>query len=328
MPSSIARLRFPFARVLLPRTKLAYVHLRNLLTDAKRDRTGRVFGYVAIWLSDEMLLLYMQEGEVVNATTTRNGVEFRTLPIAEALAHVPPEPEFGEICFHEADDEQLACMHWAQTRRPDPWPSELEARDPRQLFPYLMATTFDGMLQIVVDGSVNYLLFRDGAVVRGYLAEELHGTTLAERAKPLFQHRLGRDALQIARWPVPPAVPIQAPTALIKSYAELVGDVVARLVRAGSDGAPAVAESARLMLLDRHPVLASFAADAKEGRGPAYTSPELTRGVAAWVAEVLWATGGQAQIAPEDLLRELAHGRRHVLQSAGFFDLLPWKVSW
>ena len=29
------------SRVLLPRTRLAYVHLRNLLTDAKRDRAAR-----------------------------------------------------------------------------------------------------------------------------------------------------------------------------------------------------------------------------------------------------------------------------------------------
>ena len=31
--------RFPHERVLLPRTKLAYVHLPNLLSDAKRDRS-------------------------------------------------------------------------------------------------------------------------------------------------------------------------------------------------------------------------------------------------------------------------------------------------
>ena len=68
MPASIAGMRFPFSRVLLPRTRLAYVHLRNLLTDAKRDRAARVSGYVAIWLPDELILLYMQRGEVVNAT--------------------------------------------------------------------------------------------------------------------------------------------------------------------------------------------------------------------------------------------------------------------
>jgi hypothetical protein len=37
MPN-VAGVRFPFSRVLLARTRLAYVHLHNLLHDAKRDR--------------------------------------------------------------------------------------------------------------------------------------------------------------------------------------------------------------------------------------------------------------------------------------------------
>ena len=64
----VAGLRFPHSRVLLPRTRLAYVHLRNLLTDAKRDRAARISGYVAIWLPEEFVVLYLQRGEVVNAT--------------------------------------------------------------------------------------------------------------------------------------------------------------------------------------------------------------------------------------------------------------------
>ena len=50
MPATVDGLRFPVQRVLLPRTRLAYIHLGNLLSDAKRDRAARVFGYVAIWL--------------------------------------------------------------------------------------------------------------------------------------------------------------------------------------------------------------------------------------------------------------------------------------
>jgi hypothetical protein len=62
MPVAAGHLRYPKVRALLPRTRLAYVHLQNLLTDAKRDRAARVFGYVAIWLPDEFLVLYMEEG--------------------------------------------------------------------------------------------------------------------------------------------------------------------------------------------------------------------------------------------------------------------------
>src|SRR5512132_3041369 len=114
MPAPVAALRYPTQRVLLPRTKLAYVHLRNLLTDAKRDRAGRVSGYVAIWLPDELVLLYLQQGEVVNATTTHDARQYAPLPIAAAIAKVPAEPELGEICFHEASDDQLAAMYATQ----------------------------------------------------------------------------------------------------------------------------------------------------------------------------------------------------------------------
>ena len=70
MPALAARLRYPHGRVLLARTKLAYVHLRNLISDAKRDRTARVAGYVAIWLPEEFILLFLQDGEVVNAVSS------------------------------------------------------------------------------------------------------------------------------------------------------------------------------------------------------------------------------------------------------------------
>ena len=80
-----ASLRFPRDRVLLPRTRLAYVHLRNLFTDAMRDRSARVFGYVCVWLPDEFLIFYMQEGEVVNVTASPDGQRFHPVAIADAI---------------------------------------------------------------------------------------------------------------------------------------------------------------------------------------------------------------------------------------------------
>ena len=57
-----AALRFPYGRVVLPRTRLAYIHLRNLLSDAKRDRAGRISGYVAVSLIDELVIFYLLRG--------------------------------------------------------------------------------------------------------------------------------------------------------------------------------------------------------------------------------------------------------------------------
>ena len=83
-----ATLRFPYSRVLLPRTRLAYIHLRNLLNDAKRDRTARISGYVAVSLLDELVIFYLLQGEAANATLrdTPRLVSGRAIALAAASA--------------------------------------------------------------------------------------------------------------------------------------------------------------------------------------------------------------------------------------------------
>lgn len=331
MPAPAAGLRFPRERVLLPRTKLAYVHLRNLLSDAKRDRTARVSGYVSVWLPDELLLLFLQRGELVNATRSADGRTFSPLPIGEALAHIPAEPELGEICFHAAADEQLACMHAAQTLEPDPWPTEIDARSPQAIFPLLGATAFDGMLEIAAGSSLNYLLLQNGTVQRGYMVDD--AGTLVEQVQRLFNP--GARGLAVRRWAGPPELPVQAPPALLGAYRELANALVAGLVAAGSESAPAIAEQARQVLTAAHPALAALGPLDATPQTPATRAAHdsvadaaaVTAAIAAWSTELLWtATPDGTQ--PETLLRAAAQPRRHAYQAAGYFELLPWRVDW
>lgn len=323
MPAIIAGVRFPHARVLLPRTRLAYVHLRNLLTDAKRDRSARVSGYVAIWQPDELLVLYLQRGEVVNATAF-DGRAYRPVSITTALTRVPPEPEYGEICFHEAEDAQLSCMFAAQTTAPEAWPPELRISDPKVLFSYLMATTFDGMVEIEAGGALNYLLLNDGTVDRAYLATA-PGKTAVERVTAIFASE--RNGLRIRRWHRPPPLPVQAPPALVQAYRELATALVARVAEAGRDTAPAIAEHARSALLPRHPVLDAVSFTDRPARDTVSDAPELTAAMASWIQEFMWAAADHETTSPEQLLRDVVWERRHIFQSAGLFDRIPWKVA-
>ena len=328
MPSKAAGLRFPYGRTFLPRTKLAYVHLRNLLTDAKRDRAARVFGFVVIWLPEEVILLYMQEGEVVNATSTTDGRRYEVIPVADAIARVPTEPELGEIAFREAEDEQLACMFQTQTQPADPWPSELNPLDARSLFPYLAALAWDGTLALSVDLSMHYLVVRDGTVQRAFLSGDQEGAVV-ERVKRLFLQDLRRGhESEIRRWPVAPPLPSQAPAPLVHAYRELGVALVNRLIEQGSDSALLVAGHARQQLLGKHPSLASHSFDGRNGVPlPVVDAATYTRGVAAWTAELLWAVTPESTT-PEALLRDLTRERRHMFQAAGFYEALPWRVSW
>ena len=196
MPISTVQ-RFPYSRTLLPRTRLAYIHLRNLLTDAKRDRGARIAGYVAIWLPEEMIVLYMIEGELVNATMCDSRGS-RAVSIAHALEKVPPEPEYGELCFCAAEPEQLDCMYLAQTAAPVAWPEKLAVSDPVTLFPYLGATTFDGLIEITCGDTVNYVVFVNGRGVARRPARLLRLEPLALGQAPLGDAR--QDWKEAARF--------------------------------------------------------------------------------------------------------------------------------
>ena len=325
MPATVAGLRYPQTRVLLPRTRLAYVHLKNLLTDAKRDRAARVSGYVAIWLPEEFLLLYLQRGELVNACS-HDGKSFHPVAIGAAVEKVPHEPEYGEICFCEAEDEQLSCMYASQTSLPVPWPSELRATDPSSLFPYLMATTFDGLVEIAAEGEVNYLLFRHGAAHTAYLSGA-HSGTLVERVSRLFERDRRALHVTVRHWPIPAALPVQAATGLVQAYRDLTTSLVLRLVADGRESAPAIAEHARQTLVTAHPPLEGFSFNGRPSRAVVADAGALTDAVAALVNEILWTAGNQEGHGPEEMLRELTYERRHLFLSAGLFERLSWKLG-
>lgn len=325
MPAIVAGLRYPSSRVLLPRTRLAYIHLKNLLTDAKRDRSARVNAYVAVWLPEEFVVLYLQRGEVVNATAM-NKAGWGSVAIGSALERIPSEPEYGEICFHEADDEQLGAMYAAQTQPPDGWPGELNVHDPAALFPFLMSIMFDGVLEIMADDTVNYLVFRAGAVDRAFLSVPATGS-IVEKVAKLFAPGSKVSEGRFRRWHSLPVLPVQAPPALLQAYRELGNALVQRLVKEGRDSAPAIAEQARTNLVGKHPELEGFSIGKKPPKEPVTDTARLTTAVATWLSEVMWATadhGGGAP--PETLLKELTWERRHMFQSAGFYEKMPWKV--
>jgi hypothetical protein len=323
MPPPTA-LRFPFSRVLLPRTRLAYIHLRNLLTDAKRDRAARISGYVAISLPDELVILYLLRGEVANATV-RDAHGSAAVAIATAIDKVPDEPEYGEIYFHEADVEQLACMFAAESMAPEPWPQGMVAHDASALFPYLMSTTFDGVVEIIANEFVNYLVFKNGGVARAFLSSSHHGTVV-DRVSKLFarEGRIGK--LSVSRWGVPRPLPVQAPPALVEAYRDLTATLVQRLVERGRESAPAIAEHARQNLVAAYPVLDGFSYAGRPTTEPLADTAGLTTAVAAWIRDVMFAAVDPDALSPDEFLRELTWDRRHIFQSAGLFDQIPWKV--
>jgi hypothetical protein len=325
MPALAARLRYPHGRVLLGRTKLAYVHLRNLISDAKRDRTARVAGYVAIWLPEEFLLLFLRAGEVVNAVSATARATEATA-ISSALARVPAEPEFGEIAFHEAPPELLVCMFHTLTVPPTPWPADFAANDPRVLFPHLRDEHFSGVVEVVNHDTANYLVINDGLIEQTYVADD-NGAGRTEQLARIFGPPSPRPRSRARAWPGPLRMPAQAPAALVAAYRELIEKLYSEL---GSYGVPvpsAVGERVRDALLDRHPSLRRFAAGTKP-EDPADDGDEVTAAVAAWVTETIRESLDGDDEAARSVVKTAARERRHMLHAAGFLSAIPWEMEW
>jgi hypothetical protein len=305
---------------------LAYVHLRNLLTDAKRDRAARVSGYVAAWMPEELLVIYLEEGEVVNATSSTDGVHFVPVAISDAIGRVPASAEYGSVCFHEATNEQLDLMFASQTGSPLAWPRELTPTDAEALLAFLYATMHDGAIEVIADGCVNYVAVAGGKPARGYFVDPRPGDVVGH-LRTVLDARVLAKAPAVRLWGTPDALPAQASPALIQAYRELLGALAARLRGAGKASANEVIEGARRSLVARHPMLDRFSPAHPTIKDPVTDSDALTKAIAAWIADILWAAAPDG-VAPEDLLRELTASRRHMFQSAGFYGALPWKVDW
>src|SRR6059036_4019638 len=111
-PVRLADLVFPQVARLIHRTRLAFIHLDNLLAFGKRDRDGRVDGYITAYLPDECLLLFFRKGEAVNAASLHTAGR-HVITITEALKRMRTEVERGDLTYCAAPMEQLAWMYAA-----------------------------------------------------------------------------------------------------------------------------------------------------------------------------------------------------------------------
>ena len=176
-------LAFPSSRALLARTRAAYVHLDNLIAFSKRDRDGKVDAYLAVYLPDEVALLFFLGGDLVNAAILTSGGRFQA-SISEAMRHIRSEPERAEIAFHEASREQLAAMYATCSQTPQEL--GLDASSAETVFRALLDRRWSGLLELIARGQVNYILVRDGRFASGLFAERGSDDTPAGRVARLF----------------------------------------------------------------------------------------------------------------------------------------------
>src|SRR3979409_405096 len=106
-PVRLADLTFPQVNRLVHPSRPALLPPQHLFAFGKRDRDGRVDGYLTAYLPDECLLLFFRKGEAVNAASLHTTGR-QVITITEELKRMRAEVERGELAYSAAPMEQLA----------------------------------------------------------------------------------------------------------------------------------------------------------------------------------------------------------------------------
>ena len=327
-PARLADLTFPQVNRLIHRTRLAFIHLDNLLAFAKRDRDGRVDGYLTAYLPDECLLVFLRKGEAVNAAALHpHGRDVIT--ITEALKRMRAEVERGELAYSAAPMEQLAWMY--QSCAVPLVPRTFDPKDPGALLPILALERVTGVMELIARGHVSYARFEEGRFTGGYYCDKATDTP----APVFLEAELHSDAdsrhpsLSAAFFPAVGELPAQAPTALIHTYRELYWRIVDEVDKEFPGEARRRAQKVCAGVMATHKALGLLSQPRGTDTPDSVVQPdELASALTDWSLQLLEGVEVLMPGTAPRILAEATREHRYVLQSAGFYARLPWKAAW
>ena len=322
--------QFPHDTAFLPRTKLSYVNLPGILTDGKRDRAGRVSGYVSIQLGERCYFVFLKNGEPFHAARLQPSSR-AAVALSEVIRLVATESERGEngqIGYFGASEAQLRAMLATLLNPPVAFETPIDTTRPDQLFPALRERRFTGVLELSDGARFHYVVMEEGQYRTGWFSEKDASLSVPDFLKGFFAQ--AGAALRATPYPSCDSLPVQATPGFVDLYRRIIGGVMRELSQtAGRETAMAHLRRGQSAASAAHPCVAAFRVT-DEGRisGDPVASPgTLTDGVAAWVTEVLIAASDDHGLDPAAVIERTARDSRFVLAEAGFFGRLPWAIS-
>ena len=327
-PVRLAELAFPQVNRLIHRTRLAFIHLDNLLAFAKRDRDGRVDGYITAYLPDECVLLFFRKGEAVNAASLHTAGR-QVITITEALKRMRAEVERGELTYAAAPMEQLAWMYQACAVPVDM--RVVDAAQPGAFFAAFARDKLSGILELTSNGRVSYVRFDVGRYHSGYFCDKPDVMAIPKFLEAQFH--AGPDGqtpvLTAATFPYVAELPQQAPNALINTYRELYWRIVDEVDKEFPGEAKRRAQKVSAGIREAHKAITILSAARGAETPEAVVQPEeLSNALTDWSLQLLEGVEVMMPGTAPKILREATREHRYVLQSAGFYTRLPWQVSW
>jgi hypothetical protein len=328
-PVRLAELQFPARRVQIARTRLAFIHLDNLVHFAKNDRDGRVDGYIAVYLPDELLLLFLRNGEMATAVSfTASGRA--VVPLAAVLPRMREREPMarGELLFCEAPLEQLAWMYQSGAAPAQPHAAAGPGPLPQALAA-LRDAHYTGVVEVIVHGHVCYVRLENGEPRAVYGADASGGSAAPADAVAQLAAGAASGVATVHVFPAIDDLPVQAAPALIDTYREVFWHIVEVAEREVPGDAERRALGLRDTLAPIHESLTMLGTARGKPAAPVVTTAAaMTSALADWALQLLDQLEIIAPGVAPGVLRDATREQRYVLQRAGFYERFPWRVTW
>jgi len=237
--------------------------------------------------------------------------------------------ERGDLTYCAAPMEQLAWMYTACAGVYRP--RGIDVKEPEKFFPVLQQEKVTGVLELISNGRVSYLKFDQGKYLSGHFCDKPDNIPPARYLESLFDP--GPDgavpAMCAGTFPAADELPAQAATALVNTYRELYWRIVDGVEREFPGEARRRAQKVTAAIVDTHQALALLSVPRGTDTPDGVVRPEeLSTALTDWALQLLEGAEVMMPGTALKILKDATREHRYVLQAAGFYGRLPWRVTW
>jgi hypothetical protein len=238
------------------------------------------------------------------------------------------EVERGDLTYCAAPMEQLAWMYAACAGAYTP--RFIDVKQPEKFFPLMQQEKVTGVLELISNGRVSYLKFDQGKYLAGHFCDKPDAVQPARYLESLFAPGpSGTPAMSTGTFPAADDLPAQAATALVSTYRELYWRIVDAVDREFPGEAKRRAQKVTAAIVDTHHALALLSVPRGTDTPDAVVRPEeLSTALTDWALQLLEGAEVMMPGTALKVLKDATREHRYVLQAAGFYGRLPWRVTW
>jgi len=190
-----------------------------------------------------------------------------------------------------------------------------------------------GVLELISNGRVSYLKFDQGKYLSGHFCDKPENVPPARYLESLFDPGPPpgdtKPAMSAGTFPAADDLPAQAATALVSTYRELYWRIVDAVEREFPGEAKRRAQKVTAAIVDAHQALALLSVPRGSDTPDAVVRPEeLSTALSDWALQLLEGAEVMMPGTAPKVLKDATREHRYVLQAAGFYGRLPWRVTW